>query len=672
VVPSRPDSVRRISRILPLTGILALTGLFGGMSDAVAGSGCDRVASPLGSDSAVGTEAAPFRSAQKLVDSLSAGQTGCLRGGSYSSSADNVLRPTHGGSASAPLTVRSYPGERAKLVGIVEIVPGIDGITLSGLDIEGTGTGGANSIKIYSRDVVIEDNDITNAWRGRSCVMLGNVTGGGQAVRTIIRRNTFHQCGNPANGNHDHSIYAANITDGEITDNVFYDSAAYTIQFYPNAQNTRFAHNVVDGGSPSIRGGVIFAGDNSYASSNNTVEYNVIAYAATYNITSTWSGPKGSGNTAHDNCVWGGTNSNISTPDGFTAWDNTTTNPNFTDRTNHNYTLTPDSGCQSVVGYDTAAMLAGGSTTAPDTMPPSVSFSKPSSGDTLSGLVDEAAGDCAASASDDTTVDHVDFYVDGQLTNTERSSPYSCVFDSRSYRDGPHTISAKAYDAAGNQASSQVSATFANTTSASAPANQTPTVDLTRPSEGTSLTRDLTMAASASDDKAVSRVEFFVDSKRVGTDYLAPFSLSYRAPKSLSNGTHTVKAVAYDAEGLSATDSVTVTRGTTSSRTSASAARGATTVTLGVSGRARRTRARRTLRGRVRGAARGSVDLFLERYDKKRHRWRGARRRLARLDARSRFRLRPRLRAGRYRVFASYAGDGRHSPSRSRRVRFRI
>jgi hypothetical protein len=304
----------------------------------------------LGSDSAVGTEAAPFRSAQKLVDSLSAGQTGCLRGGSYSSSADNVLRPTHGGSASAPLTVRSYPGERAKLVGIVEIVPGIDGITLSGLDIEGTGTGGANSIKIYSRDVVIEDNDITNAWRGRSCVMLGNVTGGGQAVRTIIRRNTFHQCGNPANGNHDHSIYAANITDGEITDNVFYDSAAYTIQFYPNAQNTRFAHNVVDGGSPSIRGGVIFAGDNSYASSNNTVEYNVIAYAATYNITSTWSGPKGSGNTAHDNCVWGGTNSNISTPDGFTAWDNTTTNPNFTDRTNHNYTLTPDSGCPSSAG----------------------------------------------------------------------------------------------------------------------------------------------------------------------------------------------------------------------------------------------------------------------------------------------------------------------------------
>ena len=42
MVPSRPDSARRISRILPLTGILALTGLFGGMSDATLASSLSR------------------------------------------------------------------------------------------------------------------------------------------------------------------------------------------------------------------------------------------------------------------------------------------------------------------------------------------------------------------------------------------------------------------------------------------------------------------------------------------------------------------------------------------------------------------------------------------------------------------------------------------------------
>ena len=97
----------------------------------------------------------------------------------------------------APLTLRSYPGERARLVGIIDIRHGSDYITLSGLDIEGTGEDGANTIKIYSRGVVLEESDITNAWRGRSCLILGNNEGGGQAVATIVRGNTFHECGNP-------------------------------------------------------------------------------------------------------------------------------------------------------------------------------------------------------------------------------------------------------------------------------------------------------------------------------------------------------------------------------------------------------------------------------------------------------------------------------------------
>ena len=285
----------------------ALAALSALPASALAADQCDQVASP-GPDTA-----------QQLLDSLRPGETGCLHGGTYGSSQDNVLHPRRGGEPGAPLTLRSYPGERARLVGIIDIRHGSDYITLSGLDIEGTGEDGANTIKIYSRGVVLEESDVTNAWRGRSCLILGNNEGGGQAVAPIVRGNTFHECGNPENGNHDHGVYAANVLDGEIVGNLFYNSAAYTIQLYPNAQRTRFAHNVVDGSGPSVRGGIVFGGDGRFASGDNVVERNVIAYAATAAITSYWEGPVGTGNLARDNCVWGSRDDDISGEWGFTA-----------------------------------------------------------------------------------------------------------------------------------------------------------------------------------------------------------------------------------------------------------------------------------------------------------------------------------------------------------------
>ena len=270
-----------------MKALLATTAALAALSvlpaSAIAADQCDQVASP-GSDTA-----------QQLLDSLRPGETGCLHGGVYASSRDNVLYPRRGGAPGAPLTLRSYPGERARLVGIIDIRHGSDYITLSGLDIEGTGEDGANTIKIYSRGVVLEESDITNAWRGRSCLILGNNEGGGQAVAPVVRGNTFHECGNPENGNQDHGVYAANVLDGEIVDNLFYDSAAYTIQLYPNAQRTRFAHNVVDGSGRSVRGGIVFGGDGRFASGDNVVEKNVIVSAATAAITSYWEGPVGTG-----------------------------------------------------------------------------------------------------------------------------------------------------------------------------------------------------------------------------------------------------------------------------------------------------------------------------------------------------------------------------------------
>src|SRR5437870_5778795 len=100
--------------------VVVVLGVFGVSvvsSPAGASVSCDRYASVSGSDADAGTLAAPFASAQKLADSLSAGQTGCLRGGTYDPSGSMVLTVRHGGAAGSPLTIMSYPGERARLVG---------------------------------------------------------------------------------------------------------------------------------------------------------------------------------------------------------------------------------------------------------------------------------------------------------------------------------------------------------------------------------------------------------------------------------------------------------------------------------------------------------------------------------------------------------------------------
>ena len=310
---------------------------------------CSRYAAPSGADRAPGSRRRPFRSAQRLVASLRRGQVGCLRAGSYRES----VSFGRSGSASAPITLRSYPGERARLVGIVTVRA--SWVRLAGLNFEGDGS--MNTIKIYSSDVVVEDSDITNKLRGRSCMMLGSNDGAGGAVRTIVRRNRFFDCGAPENDNKDHAIYAANLADGRIEDNVFTNSAGKTIQLYPNADRNVVTHNVIDGGPDTVRGGIVIGGDDDHTSSDNRIERNVIAYAADYGIYSNWEGRTGSGNVARSNCVWGAGTANIDAGDGLVASGNVIADPRFLDRDDRDYRLAPAGPCAKVLGSDVAGAI---------------------------------------------------------------------------------------------------------------------------------------------------------------------------------------------------------------------------------------------------------------------------------------------------------------------------
>jgi hypothetical protein len=91
-----------------------------------------------------------------------------------------------------------------------------------------------------------------------------------------------------------------------------------------------------------------------------------------------------------------------------------------------------------------------------------------------------------------------------------------------------------------------------------------PTVLITSPSSGTTVSGTMTVTASASDNVGVARVQLQVDGTNIGAaDASAPYDFSLDTT-TLSNGSHTVTAVAVDTSGnesASAPVAVTVSNG---------------------------------------------------------------------------------------------------------------
>src|SRR4051812_34552507 len=99
-------TLRRVLRRSLVVSLAAAAATVAAPAASASAAGCDKVASPTGSDRAAGTEAAPYGSFEKLANSLAPGQVGCLRGGRYS---EDATVDSGGSGESARTVVRSYP-----------------------------------------------------------------------------------------------------------------------------------------------------------------------------------------------------------------------------------------------------------------------------------------------------------------------------------------------------------------------------------------------------------------------------------------------------------------------------------------------------------------------------------------------------------------------------------
>jgi parallel beta-helix repeat protein len=349
VVSARITHGRKIALALGIFAALLAWGVAPAAS--LAASGCDKVASTRGSDGASGSESSPYRSARKLVDSLSPGQSGCLRGGTYYED----VTITRGGQPGSPVTLGSYPGERATLVGRLWVA-GADFVVISSLNLDGRNSRDLPSPTVTANVVSFLENDITNQHTG-ICLMIGSDSDG-HAAGTVIKRNRIHDCGRLPTTNHDHGIYAFAASDTTITDNLIYDNADRGVQLYPNAQRTIIRNNVIDGNGE----GVLLAGRSGVASSGNLVESNVITNSRLrYNVESYWAsnGPIGQGNVVRGNCVFGGALGNVQNPPlGFTAVDNVVADPRYVNRGTKDFRLGPGS-CVGATPPATGARVRG-------------------------------------------------------------------------------------------------------------------------------------------------------------------------------------------------------------------------------------------------------------------------------------------------------------------------
>ncbi|HMD88616.1 MAG TPA: right-handed parallel beta-helix repeat-containing protein [Anaerolineaceae bacterium] len=151
--------------------IVVVTAAIGSFKSVVSAAGITYYVSPTGLDSNPGTLSQPFKTVQKGVNSLAAGNTLYLRGGTY----HEAIIESGSGSSSAPIVISSYPGETAIIDG-TGFSPSHNGpwqnveiqgsyVTFENIEVTNSDTRGV-TIDNTANYVILNNLNVNNIWFG--------------------------------------------------------------------------------------------------------------------------------------------------------------------------------------------------------------------------------------------------------------------------------------------------------------------------------------------------------------------------------------------------------------------------------------------------------------------------------------------------------------------------
>ena len=257
------------------------------------------------------------------------------------------------GAPGAPITIQSYPGERATFLGRLTTDRTSSYLTFQNMTFDGSAapSDGGGSLQpsptVHGESIAFIGNEVTNRHTA-ICFAVGSEQYG-RAPRVVIRRNKIHDCGRLPPTNHEHGIYLHSPCCAQVTDNWVYDNADTGIQMFPDADGNYIARNIVYGNGDNMS----FGGDSKdgvcASSDDNIVERNVLSHPRVKENVGSWSGcgKHGTGNILRENCIWPPTFQ--AEGEGFTLLNNFYVEPAYVNAAAKDFRIVPGTPCAPLV-----------------------------------------------------------------------------------------------------------------------------------------------------------------------------------------------------------------------------------------------------------------------------------------------------------------------------------
>jgi len=163
-----------------------------------------------------------------------------------------------------------------------------------------------------------------------------------------------------------------------------------------------------------------------------------------------------------------------------------------------------------------------------------------------------------ATATSDLGVSKVEVYVDGVKLGEAAAgqaaaiaAAYTYPWNTTGYADGPHALKLIAYNTQGTTTQREFTVVVNNSN------DQAPKVAVSYPLDGLVVAGTVAAKATASDDKGIVRVDYFLDDVLLGSVTTAPYDYNWDTTKT-ADGRHTLKVTAVDTLGQKTSVSLNV------------------------------------------------------------------------------------------------------------------